>query len=329
MREKLLATALVAGLTIACAEKPKQIVPTPVANATTVVPFGPQPPETPFLQIDAEKDLILETAQFFCQSINCNKTPEELADNVFFVPFEKFIQQLEKEFGESLTVTEKAEERMGRLEFTTDSGQVFINAQLFEDTVRGLNSFLSPRAIDQLKNETNPRQAILETVLIHAFSHVVEAKQKYKFAPFSLRVGKIGVPKIETLEGFEFTAQQENGRPFFLKSNEATTELVARTIGRRNGLYIDLVENYTNGAEMIKAINKLAGIPPQDFLQYATGVRPQQELFQKWGSLRNPNNPDEKGAVMALAAIGLHIHRTTNYEGTKQLVESSLGVRLP
>ncbi|MBI2036459.1 hypothetical protein HYT17_02425, partial [Candidatus Microgenomates bacterium] len=263
------------------------------------------------------------------KQIDCNKTPEELAANVFFVPFEKFIQQLEKEFGESLTAAEKTQERATRLEFTTDSGQIFINAPLFADTVRGLNSLLSPGAIDQLKNEINPRQAILETVLIHAFSHVVETKQEYKFAPFSLRVGRIGVPEIGTLKGFKFIARQENGLPFLLLSNEATTELVARTIGRKNGPYINFIENYVNGANLIQAVNKLAGISPQDFLQYTTGIRSQQELFQKWGALKNPNNPDEKGAVMALAAIGLHIHEATNYEDTKQLVEGSLGVKLP
>lgn len=259
--------------------------------------------------------VVLDTASFYCERTKCHKTPEEMAINVFFVGTEDFTRHLEGELGHKLGEKERRQEEMTRLEITTGQGQIFINERLFEEVLRRPQDYLPLEAT---------RRVIAESLLIHAFSHVNSTKQEYKFSPFSLRIGRIGVPELGTLRGFKLVGRQEDGRPYYLTgADEAITEFTARIIGKE-GRYISLVKNYSDGGDLIEQLNKRAGISSWEFLQYANGNFPQQKLLQRWGALKNHSSPDEKAAVMALAVIGLRAEGIFNKIQAVKAIEEIL-----
>ena len=57
-------------------------------------------------KFDARKELVLASAQFYCEQTQCKIKPEEMANNVFFVPPTRFIEEVEKDAGRKFTKEE-------------------------------------------------------------------------------------------------------------------------------------------------------------------------------------------------------------------------------
>lgn len=275
---------------------------------------------------DPLSELTLAAAQFYCEETKCKKSPSEIRKNVFFLSENVFLQELERELGRSLTPSEKQKEESERVEIVTRDSQILVNRKAFRLFVEAVIGD-QPRPVDN-RQKKEIEATVMKSMLFHAFSHISGTKRVYNFSPFSLTIGRIRVPEIGRLEGFKFIGRQENREQFYIKgADEAITDLAAMTIGGRTGVYIS-PQRYSEGAGIVQELNRRSGISRDEFLQYVNGEFPQEKLLQKWGALKNPLNPDEKAAILALASIGLYVDGIYRYEDMLSGVHAWLGVQL-
>lgn len=280
----------------------------------------------PSANLDTRQELVSATAQFYCEETKCKKHPGKMAMNVFFLPQDAFIQQLKKERVDN----DVSQEEQEGIEFTTkNKSQVFIN----ETVVGGIGGQVRQTRPDIVRTlgKRDVDVVTVKSILIHAFGHVNISKELYYFDPFSLRVPKeVGpINFMQIGEGFNLVGLKSDGSPFVLSgADEAMTELNGKIIGGTKDAYLGLIGEYTNGANMLDAIIKKANISSQEFTQYVSGELPKKSFLQKVGALKNPSQPDEKAALLALATIALHVDDLTSRSEAERGVEEWLGIRL-
>lgn len=276
---------------------------------------------------DPVKEMILATAQFYCEQTICRISPEETVSGTFFVDSEGFINQFQKRVGRNLTEAEKERELRQRLEFVTDTNQIFINEPFYQQLIHDFSRLPTrgqPVDIDTAMGFT-------KSLFLHAFSHTNSTNERVSFEAFSIRLPRGIGANLTHLEGFDIIGEFIEGGagPFYIKgAEEAKAELNAVIIGERSGGYLSIVPEYSAGLSLIKSVNRRANISDQEFLEYVSGDRPLREFLRRWGSLKNRFQPDEKAAVMALAVVGIRVQADIQHEEAIRAIENYLGIRL-
>lgn len=275
---------------------------------------------------DPREELKLATAQFYCQVTKCNTSPEDIANNIFFVTPSRFLEEAQKDIGRKYTKEETEKELNTRPEMVNKDKQSFINIELYDKIVQELEKY-NPDVVRQLGSR-DFKTVLEKSLFIHIFSHMNQTEESYFFDGFSMtlpsRDGLIKVPSIDKLDGFTFEGVREDGSPFFINgANEAITERVSVIVGRKID-YISFATGYNDGALLVDMLNKKSGISDQEFLEYANGARSMDELFTRWGSVKNPSNPDKKAAILALASIGLYVDGIFSFDSAKQSLDEWL-----
>lgn len=275
----------------------------------------------------ATNELKLASAQFYCQETKCEMTPGEMANNIFFVSPFQFIEEAQKDVGREYTQQEIENQLNTRVEMVDKDNKSFINIELYNKTLKLLRA-QNPEIVKQL-GLRDFDTVVEKSLFLHICSHMNQTKEQYSFNPFSLvlpsKNGPIKVPKVDKLDGFTFVGIREDGSPAVINgAREAITERSAINIGKKAGDYLPIGRRYSDGALLIDMLNKRSGITNQEFLEYANGTRTIRELLRKWGSIKNPSNPDEKGAVRELAMVGLYVDGFLTKEQALQSVNDWL-----
>lgn len=279
-------------------------------------------------KFDARKELILASAQFYCEQTKCKIKPEKMADSIFFVSPSQFIEEVEKDFERKLSDEEREDQLKTRPEIVNRKNESFINKDLIDEFMEFAKRD-NPEGVRQLGN-LDFKTVYTKSLLFHIFSHMNQIDSVYSFSGFSLRgirtkTRVINVPNIDRLEGFAFVGETEGKQSFYINgTHEAVTELTAITIGKKSGIYLSIVPRFNRGAMLIDMFNNRSGITDQEFLEYANGTRPIKDFLTKWGRLKNASMPDEKAAILALAHIGLFVDGFMEYQETRQDVENLL-----
>lgn len=274
--------------------------------------------------LDPKNELVLAVAQFYCQQTQCLRSPEEMAKNVKFLDTFQFVNEFEKEEGRPLTPAERDDARNKRAEITTQDRRVLFNVPLVEQLIEGYRLY-NPALVARL-GEADLEAKIYGSILFHAFTHANAARRQWQFDGFSTRIGDVGI-NFDKMRGFQFEGRRENGQSFVIGgADEAMTELTARVIGERVSPYISFADRYGDGMDLIAQICRTAGISGAEFIRYNNEL-PQEQLLNKWGALKDPANPDQKGAILALASIGLYVDGILSIEDAQKAIGQYLYTR--
>lgn len=265
---------------------------------------------------DSREELKLATAQFYCEETNCAKDPKEMADNIFFVSPDRFLEEAQKDVGRKYTQEEKESALNTRLEIMNKHHQSFINVDSYERNIKKLMEN-NPEVVSQLEPR-DFKTVVEKSLFLHIYAHMNQTEEIYTFDGFSMTLpskdGPIKVPNIDKLNGFTFEGVRKDGSPVFINgAKEAITEQTAIIIGRETG-YVSFGHRLHEGALLVDMLNKRSGITDEEFLEYANGARSLDDLFSRWGAIKNPSNPDKKAAILALAAIGLYVDGIFSFE---------------
>lgn len=278
-------------------------------------------------KFDARKELILASAQFYCEQTLCKIKPEEMASNVFFVSPTRFIEEAEKDLAIKLSNEEREDQLRTRVEMVNKENKSFINIDLHSRIIDEIKKS-QPDVVRQLGNR-DLITVFNKSLFFHLFSHMNQTKTVYSFDPFSLRGiptkrGRINIPEMGRLEGFTFVGRQDGTQIFIHGAKEAVTELTANILGRKTGAYLSLITEYNNGAGLIQMFNQKAGITDEEFLSYVNGTSSIKDFLRKWGSIKNSSVSEEKAALLGLVLIGLYTDGVIKYEDARRGAESYL-----
>lgn len=282
---------------------------------------------------DTSKELRSATAQFYFETTKYKINPEEMAANIFFVSPSKFLEEAQKDAqrdgGKPLSQEEIEDTLTSRLEMVSKDNHSFINIDLYKKSLKLLKDH-NPEVVKQLGNRDFDT-VVEKSVYLHIFSHMTQTKKPYSFNGFSIIIpsqnGPIRVPDMNQLIGFDFKGLREDGSsPVYINgAKEAVTEITAIIVGKKGGGYISIVDRYADGALFINMLNEKSGISDEEFLEYANGTRSIEDLFKRWGSIKNHANPDKKAAILALATVGLYTQGIIgSYDEAKKRVEDRL-----
>lgn len=267
------------------------------------------------------QELTGAVAAFYCEQTKCLKDLKEMAANVSFLDSEKFLQELEKDEGRVLPPQEKEDKRVNLLEKATISDQVLLNWPAIENYVRNL-----PIRQPEIRGQVAPadlKTVAVKSLLFHAFTHANAIEKTFEFESFSVEIGPVGSINFNAMRGFRFEVEQ-NGRLGFINGvNEAFTELVARQIGLKTGIYLAPNERYARGANLLAEMTTRAGIGLTELIRYNNEL-PVEQLLRKLGRLKNPANPDQQAAVLALSAVALYVDGSFSFDGAKGFIEKFL-----
>lgn len=279
----------------------------------------------PIPNFDSSKELRSATAQFYLETTRYKINPDEMAANIFFVSPPRFLEEAQKDAGRQFSKEEIDDTLNFRLEMiNTTTNQSFINIDLYKKILELLKTH-NPEVVKQL-GIRDFDTVVEKSLYLHIFSHMTQTEEMYSFDGFSLKGGNLNVPSVDKLIGFTFQGVREDGSPFFINgAKEAITERTAIIVGKKSGDYISFGSFYSDGAILIDMLNEKSGINDEEFIEYAKGIRPIDELFERWGSIKNRANPDKKAAIMALATIGLYVDGVLgSYDEVKNGVENRL-----
>lgn len=267
-----------------------------------------------------KRELILASAQFYCQETKCKRPAKDITEDVYFLPPEEFLLKVEEELGRRANQWQDVYYRHSVLEITSQNGLIFINRNVLNNTITELKNF--PAITDALDGR-DFEAVLLKSILFHSFAHANGSQEITNFPPFLLPFS-LGTPiLIERMKGFRFVTRQADGTETFVGgANEAITELTATYLANRTGKYLSPggFGSYASGASFIAQLNKRAGISQEEFLLYAGGEFPVGDFFQRWGAIKNPSQPDKQAAIIAFSAIGSHVQGMINPEETQMII---------
>lgn len=362
MRERLIALALVGALSLGgCTEKDVKPKPAdPVGISTPVV--GPKPPgeiviptpippeilwetlppierirrleEKRYPEIrgfDQTRELARAVAHFYCEQTKCNITPEQITENIIFVPAK---QEFAKLMAKEIEITR---EKLGGGSYPTSpedlepalamtsrrTREIFINRQALEETLT--------KTPKETSDGRDFRTAFIKSLLLHEFSHLNTKKEKFEFEPILLSEPSVPFTLwgsyIDRFDTFDLVGKQRDGRLMYVTGlSEAIAEFAAANIGIKTGGYVVMDKEAFCGARFILGINNRVGITSSEFLHYTSGERSIRELLQRWATLADPSRPDEKAAIEALLAIGLYVQGFIKEEQAVTWIERTLQI---
>lgn len=287
-----------------------------------------------FAEFDSRQELALASAEFYCEQTKCNVDPKQMAQNIFFVTPNKFLEEAQKDVNRVFTEAERNDQLETRLEMVNEkTGESFVNSDLLKQLVERAKQDSPDTAATLQRRNVDFETVYIKSLFFHVYAHMNQRKDTYTFSPFSMIVptrteGLIKVPRIGKLEGFTFVGEREDGKPFYINgAKEGITERDAQIVGNRSGSYMTLTPDYRDVAGIIAQLNRMSGITDDEFLNIAHGHQDVKNMFQKWATL-NKNRPDEKTGVLALVAAGLQIDLGGSRAETLKSIAGFAGIRL-
>ncbi len=257
-------------------------------------------------EFNATTELIKATAEFFCQQVPTTKTPLQLSSSVSILSPDQFLDALirTKPAGSNETEAETRDLATTTLEFVDQVDR---------------NIYVSRRRIDQIAqtNAQDPeikrllagrdmRTVLLKGIYFHAYAHASASDEEIELGSIEL-APLPGKPVVNRIKTFTLLGSYPDGRSFRdVSTNEALTEYTARLVGKETGAVVGFPA-YMEGVRLIEMVNEKAHIEPEEFKQIYTGRKSLEELFQKWGNIKSPSNPNRAGAIMALIAMGIRL----------------------
>lgn len=317
---------LTAAVAFGCEETPKltrerwEVLPA-VEKIKTLEARGLDPAKYEIKVFNPRQELTGAVVAFYCEQTKCLRSPQEMAANVSVLDSEKFLQELEKDEGRVLPPQEREDKRVNLLEKTTISDQVLLNWPAVETYVRNL-----PIRQPEIRGQVAPadlKTVVVKSLLFHAFTHANAVERVFEFEPFSIEIGPAGSIDFNAMRGFRFEVEQNGRRGFINGANEAFTELVARQIGLKTVIYLTANERYARGANLLAEMTTRAGLGPTELIRYNNEL-PLEQLLGKLGRLKNPTNPDQDAAVLALSALALYVDGLFSFDNAKGLIEKFL-----
>lgn len=259
-----------------------------------------------FKNFDPTQELVQATAQYYCQRIQCRVPTTQLVQSVAFVDGNRIAAEVEKDNGRPLDEASRRFAIESVLETAPKySNQLFLNRQNIQ---RESQVIRQQPALMQALGKRNVEVAFTKSVLFHAYAHANQSKESLQITPVNINAGDPGRPTTVTnIHGFEFRGTSAEGKPKFINgASEAMTDYVAAYATEGAGIYIS-TEKYTNGVRLVELINRRLGLTPQQFIEYYTGRRTTKDLWRAWGSIKNPQMPDETAAMLAMLVIALRV----------------------
>lgn len=271
-------------------------------------------------EFDLNKEISLATAQFYCEQTKCNNPPEQMAASVLFVDENEFFQKLEIDIQRKYSAEDLNKEKEKQLAFTTkNKDAIYINQTLLEKIIQELNAS-QPELAKQLGNK-DLIIIIKKSLLVHEFAHKNLLPQSKTFPAFLIHLpGNDQSINFGQLYGFEISGKSQDGKTVFYITggDEAITERATQIIAENSRSYIGLIPEYTSGASFVNQLNAKSEIANNEFLKYASGELPSEELIKKWGK------GDFKKGLMVLAAIGLNAQGLTSVKETQGFIDDIL-----
>ncbi|MBI2327426.1 hypothetical protein HYU92_03820 [Candidatus Curtissbacteria bacterium] len=269
------------------------------------------------------RELAQAVAQVYCQEIDCVKSPEQLAQSVFFLNGKEFSTQYNREIIESGgSPLEQGKQKFFYAITTNDKRRILINTELIDAEVENLrdkNPILPPKLAT-----IDLRTIFYKSTLIHEFTHADTPDFIYPVEPYQVLLPN-GPATIDHLQGFTLVGKDSSGKTIYINgSNEAITEAISTYAGSADGsIYLSLGYRFGSAADMIIELCEIAGVSRKDLKNIRT-EHDLDQLLSKWGSIKNSGNPDKKAALRALTAIGIFVNGIITYEQAQAIIYRAL-----
>lgn len=275
-----------------------------------------------FSEFNLREEMVTAVAQFYCETVDCNKTAEQLSNGIHFTTSEQLVEEMEKESNSKFSDTEREVEKKTRLEIVIGNQRGLINTALFEDMVGNIDNYEVSSIGENLAGK-NLEAVLLKSLLFHTYTHMNDTEEELSFEAFSLKMpNETGPINFDKAEGFMFTGLNNNGEKRVLRGGEeAITDFIASRVGLKTGSYMFLHPDYRDGSELVAYANMLTGVSDEQFIDYAFGKSPLLSFFEKWGSIKDPNKSDPKNGIMALATISLAVSGIADEEYAKGAID--------
>ncbi|MBI4096597.1 MAG: hypothetical protein HY425_02660 [Candidatus Levybacteria bacterium] len=264
-----------------------------------------------FPEFDAFKELVKTTSEIFCQQATCYINLEDMPSHVKLLSPETFLQAYEKTEGRTFSPAEK-EVKKKDPEITVGSDskdrtkrEILINRQQIKEIAGNWTKDLSPQQKKALGNY-DAETLTTFSILLHSFGHLNQSEEEANLPLTPIRVanGIFAIDKVQSLalKGINLS---NNSMITLTGSNEGMTEIIAFSIGIKFSDAFVFSKGYYPTTKLIMEINKKAGITDQELQDYYFGKKPMIELFKKWGSIKNPNQPDISSGIRMYHFAGL------------------------
>lgn len=278
-----------------------------------------------------EREIVLAVSHLYHEVAPLTITPDEMAAKVEVLGKNDYLNALETVYEKPLSASERDEEFLRRVEVVSNDNKRIL---LSKDAIKLYGDKLKKTEPGTVNSYSGKDLEVIlhESILFHAITHANNTQGDTEFPtinlvfPRSTDTFNFSVLNDYSYEG---VSQATKEKRKMTGGNEAMTEYIGRhvaSVSKRP--YISLSPEYTRGANMISYINESVGISKTEFLRYNTEL-PVEDLFKKWGSLINPNNPDVEAANMAFFAIALSLQGVINYNDAARGINTDLGLTKP
>jgi hypothetical protein len=241
--------------------------------------------------INYAPELVSAVADFYCANVPCTMGAEALKQRTQFVASDRILAEVEKIEG-PYTPEKKEHDRQYRIEIVTaDKQNVLMNVDSFDPLVALLTQTDPALIADLISQGKNPKNYLIRTVLLHAFSHVTATHPDIVIEGHSLQLRDASVPILNEIVDFRYTGTQPDGsRPIINGLDEAVAEFIAQKTGNKLDKqygYYSINNIYNEGALLLSIINEGIGVSDEEFMEYATGKKPLVEYLIRIGTKIN------------------------------------------
>lgn len=316
----------------ACATDKSSFQPPSKEPGVSASPFGPLerlnrlleaggPKEQNFDQI---RQLFKAAREIFCGKIPCSAGIQQTPNNILELPTQEMFKVIEQRLGRTLSPEEQQENKENVL--TVLDSDILINIDQLEEII-------NPKPGEYLHDWFNAHQdldrrnVILSTSLIRALGDAVQTNQIISFdEKTSKNLTAISYPiKIEGMVGFSFIGEDQKGEITAINGvRTISSQLVSDAIGIETSGYIIEQNETVDLSRRFIGVNIAAGISLDEFVLYAIGSLPIEEMLIRWGALVNQESPEITTGITALAILAFGMEKSLSPETITKNLENYL-----